>query len=76
MKIDPRVIFEIRWPTFATCMARAAHSSGVPFMELFRAAEVARKAFKERRDAEYIESRRFSLADVERWSKRENPNDA
>lgn len=35
------------WPDLAACMARAAHSSGVPFATLARTAKAARKALAE-----------------------------
>lgn len=38
---------KVGWPDLAACMARAAHSSGVPFAKLARAAEAARKALAE-----------------------------
>ncbi len=46
-KISPSVLFELKWPTLAVCMARASITSGVPFAELAQAAADARKALAE-----------------------------
>lgn len=59
--------FELRWPEFAACMARAARSSGVPFATLARAAEAARKALAECGRSEWIGAVSGDGLDPQNW---------
>lgn len=70
--------FELKWPEFAACMARAARSSGVPFATLARAAKAARKALAECGQSTWIGAVSGDCNDARNWlySRLPTPGDA